>query len=124
MGGIYVKVYLVLCIQMDTDSDARRKKPFRFTPSDDIALLKEVIAVNPYEGNIARTWVQVAENLLREDMRVDSRRCRERTQLLLDYFRKEDTDMLRRYAVLVTNLSSFYRGPQWPSGIYNIYLVN
>ena len=64
---------------MESSADAKRKKPFRFTPGDDISLLKEVIAVNPYEGNAARTWIQVAENLLREDMRVDSIRCRELT---------------------------------------------
>ena len=74
-----------------------KKKPFRFSQADDIGLLKEVLANNPYQGNGAGKSVDVAEELNKSsNMRVDGRSCRKRTTLLLEYFKKSDSEMQRR----------------------------
>jgi hypothetical protein len=75
-----------------------KKKPFRFSAAQDILLLREVVAVNPYAAKDAgRLWMQIAERLQDLGMQLEGRRCRERTALLLDYYRKEDKERLRRY---------------------------
>ena len=51
-----------------------KKKPFRFSASDDIKLLREVVALFPYE-NSAR-WVEVAANV---GLGIDARRCHMKT---------------------------------------------
>ena len=65
----------------------------------DIALLKEVLSLNPYNIPQGRGWLQVAEALNEAGLPVDTRRCRERTALLLEYFRKENKEILHRYVI-------------------------
>ncbi len=57
------------------------------------------MAQNPYGSkDPGRLWVQVAERLSKVGVVVEARRCRERTALLLEYYRKDNQDMLRRYS--------------------------
>lgn len=73
----------------------------RFSARHDILLLREVIAQNPFcSKESGRIWARVGEiitaALQDESFEVDSRRCRERTMLLLDYYKKQDFPSLRR----------------------------
>lgn len=75
----------------------------RFSARHDILLLREVIAQNPFTSKESgRIWARVGEivtrALLDENFEVDGRRCRERTMLLLDYYKKQDFPSLRRLA--------------------------
>ena len=81
-----------------------RKKPFRFSAGQDISLLKEVLSVNPHNTQHGREWLQIAEALNEVEMPVDGRRCRDKTALLLDYFRKENQEMLRRYVIYFSDI--------------------
>ncbi|KAJ3614857.1 hypothetical protein NHX12_018427 [Muraenolepis orangiensis] len=79
-----------------------RKRQVRFSARHDILLLREVIAENPFTTNESsvRHWARIAEilraSLQHEYFHVDARRCRERTLLLLDYYKKQDFFSLRR----------------------------
>ncbi|XP_053565259.1 trichohyalin [Bombina bombina] len=78
-----------------------RKRQVRFTAQHDIMLLREVIHQNPFSVREAgQVWALVAEemnNALRgEGFEVDARRCRERTALLLDYYKRQNFTGLRR----------------------------
>lgn len=75
----------------------------RFSARHDILLLREVIAQNPFNSKESgRIWARVGEivttALQDENFEVDGRRCRERTMLLLDYYKKQDFPSLRRLA--------------------------
>ena len=52
-------------------------------------LLREVVQINPYAGG---KWIEDASNL---ELDIDARRCKERTQLLSDFFKKEDRESLK-----------------------------
>lgn len=58
-----------------------------------------------------RIWARVGEiittALQDESFEVDARRCRERTMLLLDYYKKQDFPSLRRLVVLKVTGSCF-----------------
>ncbi|KAF4038317.1 hypothetical protein GN244_ATG09569 [Phytophthora infestans] len=65
----------------------KRKTQVRFDEDDDDALLKEVLAANPFEverGGKTATWAAAASALALD---VDARRCRERCSLLLTDFK-------------------------------------
>lgn len=51
-----------------------------------------------------RIWARVGEiitaTLQDESFEVDARRCRERTMLLLDYYKKQDFPSLRRWELI------------------------
>ncbi|XP_033949362.1 uncharacterized protein [Pseudochaenichthys georgianus] len=81
---------------------APRKRQVRFSARHDIILLREVIAQNPFASKEpGRIWARVGEiitaALQDENFEVDARRCRERTMLLLDYYKKQDFPSLRRF---------------------------
>ncbi|XP_019717300.1 uncharacterized protein LOC109511021 [Hippocampus comes] len=81
---------------------APRKRQVRFSARHDIVLLREVIAQNPFTSKEpGRVWARVGElmteALREESFEVDARRCRERTMLLLDYYKKQDFLSLRRF---------------------------
>ncbi|XP_067122379.1 trichohyalin-like [Centruroides vittatus] len=79
-----------------------RKVPVRFSCCDDILLLKEVVAVNPYAyENPKVAWINISEKL-QTYYDVDGRRCRERTSLLLQYYDKNDEASLRKSGKLGT----------------------
>ena len=77
--------------QSQPSSSSERKKKFRFNARQDIMLLREVLQINPYSGG---KWVDVSSNL---DLNIDARRCKERTQLLKDYIKKEDRERIGAY---------------------------
>ncbi|XP_063399250.1 uncharacterized protein LOC134683876 [Mytilus trossulus] len=74
-----------------------RKTQVRFSAKDDLNLLKEVLAENPYKDKTK--WEVVAQNV-KENVdivfNVTSRRVRERTQLLLQQFQKENYEALKK----------------------------
>ncbi|XP_023244561.1 troponin T-like [Centruroides sculpturatus] len=75
---------------------SNRKVPTRFSCWHDIILLREVVTVNPYAyENPKVAWKDIAENL-QTYYDVDGRRCRERTNLLLQYYDKNDQASLRK----------------------------
>ncbi|KAG7491655.1 hypothetical protein MATL_G00006350 [Megalops atlanticus] len=83
-------------------STTPRKRQVRFSARHDILLLREVIAQNPFSSKEpGRIWARVGEiitaALQDESFEVDARRCRERTTLLLDYYKKQDFASLRRF---------------------------
>ncbi|XP_040293558.1 trichohyalin-like [Bufo bufo] len=78
-----------------------RKRHIRFAAHHDILLLREVIHHNPFwVREFGQVWAAVAERmtsvLQSEGFEVDGRRCRERTALLLDYYKRQNYAMLRR----------------------------
>ncbi|XP_060920125.1 uncharacterized protein si:dkey-45d16.4 [Labrus mixtus] len=83
-------------------STTPRKRQVRFSARHDIILLREVITQNPFASKEpGRMWARVGEiitsALQDESFEVDARRCRERTMLLLDYYKKQDFPSLRRF---------------------------
>ncbi|XP_020794133.2 trichohyalin [Boleophthalmus pectinirostris] len=83
-------------------STTQRKRQVRFSARHDILLLREVIAQNPFASKESgKIWARVGEiitaALQDESFEVDARRCRERTMLLLDYYKKQDFTSLRRF---------------------------
>lgn len=77
-----------------------RKTPVRFSARLDVLLLRQVRADNPFASKARRPWDAVAEamvEVLTGDQVIDGRRCRERTQLLLDHHKKDDRAKLKRY---------------------------
>ena len=71
-----------------------RKKMTRFSGSDDLRLLREVLAENPYQNK--GKWSEIAESLSLANFQIDSRRARERTQLLLNQFNKDTNNNLKK----------------------------
>ncbi|XP_041960660.1 trichohyalin [Alosa sapidissima] len=97
-------------VEMASDNDfsvagpsaTPRKRQVRFSARHDIMLLREVIVQNPFKSKeTGRSWGRVGEiitaALQDENFEVDARRCRERTMLLLDYYKKQDFASLRRF---------------------------
>ena len=71
-----------------------RKKQVRFTPEDDIKLLREVVAQNPFASRCK--WSTIATNISGDNFEIDGRRARERTDLLVAKFRSEDRESRRQ----------------------------
>jgi len=71
-----------------------KKKMIRFRQKDDISLLKEVLEQNPFQT--PSNWANVAESLAAGLQGVTARRCRERTDLLLSYYRSHNSEMLKK----------------------------
>lgn len=99
-----------------TTAQCGKKKNTRFSAGHDVLLQREVIARNPYTaaaGEVTKTWAAIAASLNAAEatFNIDGRRCRDRTTLLLDYFRKDDTASLRRFVlqkqIHVCNLQRF-----------------
>lgn len=71
---------------------------FKFSMKDDIDLLKELSAINPFSGDRSNKWAEIAENFMisHKGISLDRRRCRERTTLLISYFKADDRKKLYR----------------------------
>ena len=83
--------------------DEKKKKPFRFSSSDDIVLLREVIANNPYSASESKKkWEEIANATQLHGL--SGRRCRERTSRLLSFYKKEDACKLQREPLSPENL--------------------
>ncbi|XP_078510714.1 uncharacterized protein LOC144770244 isoform X1 [Lissotriton helveticus] len=79
-----------------------RKKKVRFLAQHDIMLLRKVVMQNPFALKEPRhVWARIGEEmnaaLQDESFEVDYRRCRERTALLLHYYKRQNFAGLRRY---------------------------
>ncbi|XP_077535817.1 uncharacterized protein LOC144148103 isoform X1 [Haemaphysalis longicornis] len=75
----------------------KRKRPIRFSGQHDIRLLQEVVNLNPFKDTPpTTTWASISKNLEHLFI-ISSRRCRERTILLLDQFIKGDYPSLQRF---------------------------
>lgn len=75
----------------------KRKRPIRFSGQHDIQLLQEVVNLNPFKDTPpTTTWASISKNLEHLFI-ISSRRCRERTILLLDQFIKGDYPSLQRF---------------------------
>ncbi|XP_067681148.1 uncharacterized protein [Haliotis asinina] len=74
---------------------AQRKTQVRFSEKDDVTLLREVLASNPFKDK--GKWQAVADNLTttRSNFSVDTRRVRERTHLMLDQLKQKTAEDLR-----------------------------
>ncbi|XP_049268836.1 uncharacterized protein LOC119381729 [Rhipicephalus sanguineus] len=87
--------------KLDTDGNGeetdKRKRPMRFSGQHDIRLLEEVVSLNPFKDTPpTTTWALISKNL-GHLFSISSRRCRERTILLLDQFIKGDYPSLQRF---------------------------
>ncbi|XP_064480464.1 uncharacterized protein LOC135393980 isoform X3 [Ornithodoros turicata] len=75
----------------------KRKRPMRFSGQHDIQLLREVVNLNPFKDTPpTTTWASISKNLEHMFM-ISSRRCRERTILMLDQYIKGDYPSLQRF---------------------------
>ncbi|XP_077551638.1 uncharacterized protein LOC144165712 [Haemaphysalis longicornis] len=75
----------------------KRKRPLRFSGQQDIQLLQEVISLNPFKDTPPTTaWASISRNL-ESVLDISSRRCRERTILMLDQYIKGDLASLQRF---------------------------
>ncbi|XP_044046828.1 uncharacterized protein si:dkey-45d16.4 isoform X4 [Siniperca chuatsi] len=102
MERVVVEVPINNGFSLAGPSTTPRKRQVRFSARHDIILLREVIAQNPFASKEpGRLWARVGEiittALQDENFEVDARRCRERTMLLLDYYKKQDFPSLRRF---------------------------
>ena len=73
-----------------------KKKALRFSAGMDIRLLNCVLEERPFAGG---SWEAVAANMQQSGVTCTSRRCRERTSTIVDHFRKDDRDNLRKYVL-------------------------
>ena len=83
------------------EAQSTKLKFIRFNPAIDIHMLREVVALNPY--NDARKWQKVAENLnatvskIRPDAKkFTERSMRDRITVLLQTFIKQDMESLKK----------------------------
>ncbi|XP_075898819.1 uncharacterized protein LOC142899207 isoform X2 [Nelusetta ayraudi] len=102
MERVAVEVPINNGFSLAGSSTMQRKRQVRFSARHDIILLREVIGQNPFASKEpGRIWGRVGEiitaTLQDENFEVDARRCRERTMLLLDYYKKQDFPSLRRF---------------------------
>ncbi|XP_075748061.1 uncharacterized protein LOC142813980 isoform X2 [Rhipicephalus microplus] len=75
----------------------KRKRPLRFSGQQDIQLLQEVVSLNPFKDTPPTTaWAAISRNL-DSVLKISSRRCRERTILMLDQYIKGDLASLQRF---------------------------
>ncbi|KAH7951207.1 uncharacterized protein LOC119394136 [Rhipicephalus sanguineus] len=75
----------------------KRKRPLRFSGQQDIQLLQEVVSLNPFKDTPPTTaWASISRNL-ENVLSISSRRCRERTILMLDQYIKGDLASLQRF---------------------------
>ncbi|VDI26134.1 Hypothetical predicted protein [Mytilus galloprovincialis] len=80
---------------MTSFTSGSRKKQVRFQTKDDLVLLREVLAKNPFQNKSA--WNEIASAVAdtRSNLQVDARRVRERTHLLIDQHKKSNADSLK-----------------------------
>ena len=73
---------------------SQRKKQARFAVGDDIKLLKEVVAVNPFKHK--GKWQEIGDKISTSKFQIDGRRARERTQLMMSQYKKETNENLKK----------------------------
>ena len=78
------------------------RKPARFSPKFDVALLKEIVAKNPFsQKNSKVLWAQIVVKMnvllsqTRKDTAFTERGCRDRLKILVNAFKKETLTSLK-----------------------------
>ncbi|XP_052090746.1 putative uncharacterized protein DDB_G0271982 [Mytilus californianus] len=74
-----------------------RKKQARFSVADDIKLLREVTLDNPFRNK--GKWIEIGEKLSTTTFLIDGRRARERTNLLITQFKKDNRENLKKSGI-------------------------
>ena len=78
---------------------ASRGRSFRFNAATDILLLRETVFRNPYamsHGNVLSCWMEISTTINAVGGRTTWRSCRDRVNRLLDQYKREDRESLRR----------------------------
>jgi len=83
-------------------SASGRKKQVRFQAKDDLILLREVPAKNLFKNKPSWTEISTTLSSTRSDFHVDTRRVRERTNLLIEQHKRQNAESLKRYYKLKT----------------------
>ncbi|KAH6934609.1 hypothetical protein HPB50_025695 [Hyalomma asiaticum] len=84
-------------------SSALRKPRERFRIDEDLCLLKEVASADPFASPTA--WEEVRRNVVRAVQReLMIRAIKERVDLLIGYFREQDTVNLRKCSLSPTSV--------------------
>ena len=78
-------------------SASGRKKQVRFQAKDDMILLREALAKNPFKNKLSWTEISTTLSSTRSVFHVDTRRVRERTSLLIEQHKKLNAESLKRY---------------------------
>jgi hypothetical protein len=78
-------------------SASGRKKQVRFQAKDDMILLREALAKNPFKNKLSWTEISTTLSSTKSVFHVDTRRVRERTSLLIEQHKKKNTESLKRY---------------------------
>ncbi|EEY57461.1 uncharacterized protein PITG_00010 [Phytophthora infestans T30-4] len=84
----------------DDSAQKKRKKAFRFLPSSDVILLKEVIKHTPWAAGHGKTeaaWGKVASGIKAALplCTADGKACRRRFYTLMEVFKREELESLR-----------------------------
>ncbi|CAC5415892.1 unnamed protein product [Mytilus coruscus] len=74
-----------------------KKKQARFSVADDIKLLREVTIDNPFRNK--GKWIEIGEKLSTTTFLIDGRRARERTNLLITQFKKDNRENLKKSGI-------------------------
>ncbi|XP_052692861.1 trichoplein keratin filament-binding protein-like [Crassostrea angulata] len=77
---------------------SEHKKQIRFSENDDLSLLKEVLAKNPFKDRTK--WSEISDTVSRGSFVVDGRRVRERTNLMLDHHKKSNAESKKKSGVV------------------------
>ena len=92
MPGIYLFIYIFIFFEV-----MEKKIQVSFSQDDDIKLLLEVAALNPFANR--NKWTEVAERVSkaveRDNFSITARRARERTALL-ENFKRKNTESKNR----------------------------
>ncbi|GMF52299.1 unnamed protein product [Phytophthora fragariaefolia] len=85
---------------VESGNQRRRKKAFRFLPSNDVILLKEALKHAPWaaaHGETQSAWVSVTGGVKAAipTCTADARACRRRFSTLVDVFKREEVESLR-----------------------------
>ena len=91
---VYTFIFDVLIHLFQKIKMSDRKKQIRFKSDDDIKLLREVLASNPWRNK--GKWTEIASTLSKPGFMLDMRRVRERTLLLLDQHKANERENLKR----------------------------
>ena len=90
-------IYLSICeLQVENPSKKARKSAFRFNAAADIALLKEVLVVEPYaapHGETSKRWNSIVSS---SGSKFTSETARKRLAHLISQFKANNAQQIRR----------------------------
>ena len=82
-----------------TPASTGKRRVFRFNAATDVLLLREVTAKNPYAmgyGRVLECWKEISAALNAAGGRTAWRACRDRSDKLIEQYKQEDRESLRR----------------------------